>query len=83
MTKIEQLRRTLIRCCYWYYVKSRPLISDYAFDMLFKELEALERKNTAPFVAIPDSPTQMIYGDLESQYPDWAKTKVLSEPLEE
>jgi len=82
-TRIEQLRRTLIRCCYWYYVKVEPLIPDHTYDMLFKELEGLERKNTAPFVATPDSPTQMIYGDLESQYPSWAKSKVLAESLEE
>ena len=74
MKKIEQLKRDLIRYCYWYYVKAKPLISDYDFDMLFKELQKLEDNNT-----IPDSPTQMIYGDLESQYPDWAKNKLLGE----
>lgn len=72
-THIKKLRRKLIKCCYWYYVKSEPLISDYAFDMLFKELETLEKISDCVFYPTPYSPTQMIYGDLESQYPAWAK----------
>jgi len=71
---IEKLRRKLIKCCYWYYVKSEPLISDYTFDMLFKELEELEKIPDCVFYPTPYSPTQMIYGDLDSQYPTWAKT---------
>lgn len=74
MEKIEQLKRDLIKYCYWYYVKADPLISDYTYDMLFKKLQDLESGN-----ATSDSPTQMIYGSLESQYPDWAKDKLLSE----
>lgn len=70
MKKVERLKRNLIRYCYWYYVKARPLISDYDFDILFKILQDLEGDN-----ADPDSPTQMIYGDLGSQYPDWAKER--------
>lgn len=73
MKKIEAQKRWLIRCCYWYYVKSQPLISDYAFDMAFKELEKREQS-----VGVIDlkSPTQMIYGDLEDQYPEWAKEQI-------
>lgn len=70
MAKIEELRRELIKYCYWYYVKSQPLISDYNYDMRFKELEKLEEG----LEEIPkDSPSQVIWGDSESQYPDWAK----------
>lgn len=68
MTEIELLKRILIKYCYWYYVKANPLVSDYTYDMLFKKLQGLEKDNAAS-----NSPTQMIYGDLESQYPDWAK----------
>ncbi len=71
---IERLRRKLIKNCYWYYVKSKPLISDRTYDMLFKELEDLEKIPDCVFYPTPYSPTQMIWGDLESQYPEWAKT---------
>lgn len=69
MTTIE-LKKYLIKCCYWYYVKCDPLISDYEYDIKFKELQALEGDNPTA-----DSPTQIIYGDSESQYPNWAKIK--------
>ena len=68
MTRNE-LKRYLIKCCYWYYVKSDPLISDYEFDMKFKELQRLENG------ADEDSPTQIIWGEQEEQYPDWAKVR--------
>ena len=70
---IEKLRRRLIKCCYWYYVKAEPLIPDYKFDMLFKELEQLEKISDCVFYPTLYSPTQMIYGDLDDQYPMWAK----------
>jgi len=70
MKKVDCMRRWLIRCCYWYYVKTQPLIPDRVYDMLLKELEAREeRENNYD----PNSPTQIIWGDLEEQYPDWAK----------
>lgn len=69
MTK-ETLKRQLIKYCYWYYVKAKPIINDYEFDILFKQLQELEGSEV-----IMDSPTQMIYGDIESQYPKWAKIK--------
>jgi NAD-dependent DNA ligase len=65
----ECLKNFLIRCCYWYYCKANPIISDYEFDMEYKRLQELEEK----YGADEDSPTQKIYGDLESQYPEWAK----------
>ena len=72
--ELEELKRKIIRYCYWYYVKAEPLISDYKFDMLFKYVESLERLVYHEAKDIPfDSPTQMIYGDGESQYPEWAK----------
>jgi len=75
MKKVDCMRRWLIRCCYWYYVKADPLISDYHFDLIFKELEAREKRESN---FDPESPTQIIYGDLEEQYPEWAKKKTNS-----
>lgn len=69
-TKIITLTRFLVRCCYQYYVKADPIISDHAFDLLFKDLQEMEYRAGG---AEPDSPTQIIWGDAEKQYPDWAK----------
>lgn len=67
--QLEQkcLKNYLIRCCYWYYVKAQAMISDHEFDTELKRLQKLEE---ATGVADKDSPTQMIWGDMESQYPD-------------
>lgn len=64
MKELDELKQYIVKCCYWYYVKAKPLIPDPEFDILFKKLQALEEVNGAD----PDSPTQMIYGDQESQY---------------
>lgn len=45
-----------------YYVENSPTLSDYEFDMLLKELEALEKEY--PEFAAPDSPTQKVGSDL-------------------
>jgi len=68
----EQLKKYLIKCCYWYYVKADPLISDKEYDFKVYELKKMENDET---VWDEDSPTQMIWGDLESQYPEWVKVK--------
>ena len=68
---IQKLKVKIIKYCYWYYVKCHPLISDYQFDKLFKELERREKEEGAT----PDSPTQMIYGDRESTYPEYLRNQ--------
>lgn len=75
---IEKVRRQIIKCCYWYYVKGNPIMSDYQFDMLFNELQELETIKDTPFYPTEISPTQMIYGDRDSQYPEWAKNRNLT-----
>jgi len=62
----RKLQRYLIQCSYWYYVKNDPQLTDQEFDRLFAELRKLEEELGAD----PKSPTQMIYGDQESQYVD-------------
>ncbi len=44
-----------------YYVESSPVISDYEFDQLLKELESLETQ--FPDLVTPDSPTQRVGGE--------------------
>lgn len=68
LSKREELARKAIKASYWYYVKSNPILRDYDYDMLFKELEKLESVG----LANPKSPTQKIYGDTEKLYPEWA-----------
>ena len=47
-----------------YYVENSPTLSDYEFDMLLKELEALEKEH--PELVTPDSPTQRVGSDLKT-----------------
>ncbi|MDP4738777.1 MAG: NAD-dependent DNA ligase LigA [Crocinitomicaceae bacterium] len=49
-----------------YYVLNDPQISDYAFDMLLKELEALESQY--PALTDPNSPTKRVGGDLTKKF---------------
>jgi len=58
--RIFQLRETLDQHNYNYYVLDQPTISDYEFDQLLKELQALE--NQYPEFFDSNSPTQRVGG---------------------
>lgn len=60
--RIDTLRKEINRHNYNYYVLNAPEISDRDFDMLIKELEALEMEH--PELADPLSPTQRVGSDL-------------------
>lgn len=64
--RIEELRRQLDEHNHNYYVLSQPTISDFEFDMLLKELEALEKEN--PEFFDPNSPTQRVGSDLNKEF---------------
>ncbi len=49
-----------------YYILSDPEITDLEYDMLYKELERLEREN--PDLVQPDSPTRRVGSDLENDF---------------
>jgi len=49
-----------------YYVESLPIISDYDFDMLVKELEELEKR--FPEFAYDYSPTKRVGGDITKKF---------------
>lgn len=49
-----------------YYVEDNPIISDYQFDMMMKELEALEAEY--PQYKLPDSPTQRVGGEFTDKF---------------
>ncbi len=65
--KIKALRDEIRKHDYHYYVLAQPLITDYEYDMLLKELEELERKY--PHLITPDSPTQRVGSDLTKEFP--------------
>ncbi len=65
-SRIEQLVRDINEHNYKYYILAHPVISDYDFDLLLKELEKLE-KDYPEFVQ-PDSPTQRVGGDITKDF---------------
>ena len=64
--KIEKLRSEIHRHEHRYYVLAEPLISDYEYDQLVKELEKLELQ--FPDLISPDSPTQRVSSDLTKEF---------------
>ncbi|MEE4260574.1 MAG: NAD-dependent DNA ligase LigA [Bacteroidales bacterium] len=64
--RIDELTSLLREHNYKYYVLSTPEISDYDFDILLKELEALEV--TYPEFKLPDSPTQRVGGEPTKEF---------------
>lgn len=84
-SRIKELRQELHRHNYNYYVLNKPEISDYDFDMLMKELQALEQEH--PEFADPNSPTQRVGSDLNEEfrqvthrYPMLSLSNTYSEP---
>lgn len=63
--RIEELREVIRENSRRYYVDNAPVISDYEYDHLMYELEDLEKQY--PEYLTPDSPTQRVGSDLETQ----------------
>ena len=73
--RIEQLKAVLWENSHKYYVENAPTMSDYEYDQLMHELEALEAQY--PEFATPDSPTRRVGSDLEENTPESGFTKRL------
>ena len=58
--RILKLRKTIELNSYKYYVEDNPILEDWEYDALFRELKELEEKN--PHLITPDSPTQRVGG---------------------
>lgn len=56
--RINFLRDEINRHNYLYYVEENPVLSDFEYDELFRELQKLEAEN--PLFITPDSPTQRL-----------------------
>ena len=65
--RIEQLREQIREHEHRYYVLDQPLISDFEFDQLMRELQQLEHEN--PELITLDSPTQRVGGEPAKEFP--------------
>ena len=63
--RIQELRDIINEANRKYYVENSPVLSDFEFDMLLKELEALETEH--PERKTTDSPTQKVGSDLDTK----------------
>lgn len=64
--KIELLRKNLTEHNYKYYVLAEPSISDYEFDKLLEDLQALEKEY--PQFEDPDSPSKKVGGEVNKNF---------------
>jgi DNA ligase (NAD+) len=64
---VERFRNILRFHEYRYYVQNDPLISDFEYDTLYKQLEKFEKEN--PAAITPDSPTQRVGAGLTKDFP--------------
>jgi DNA ligase (NAD+) len=65
--RLEDLRDVLRFHEYRYAILNDPLIADFEYDILYKELEKLEREN--PELVSADSPTQRVANQLTKDFP--------------
>ena len=64
--RIEELTKILEEANYRYYVMDDPVLLDFEYDHMLRELEDLEK--THPEFAQPDSPTQRVGGEALSKF---------------
>ena len=65
-TRIAELRKTLNHHNHLYYVEAAPIIGDYEFDQLMRELATLEAQ--FPELDDPNSPTRRVGSDRISSF---------------
>ncbi|MCJ7514307.1 MAG: NAD-dependent DNA ligase LigA, partial [Anaerolineales bacterium] len=64
--RAAQLRQQIAFHNHRYHVLEAPLLSDYEFDQLLRELVELEAQH--PEIAMPDSPTQRVGGEAAERF---------------
>jgi DNA ligase (NAD+) len=64
--RIEELREQVRYHGHRYYVLDDPVISDNAYDSLYRELEELEAAH--PELVSPDSPTRRVGGEVREEF---------------
>ena len=58
LARLQELRRIIDELSYQYYTLDKPTVTDYEYDMLYRELEQIEKEH--PEWITPDSPTQRV-----------------------
>lgn len=66
VARIERLRKEINRHNHLYYVETKPEISDFEFDAMLSDLEALEKKY--PELQDSSSPTQRVGSDISQGF---------------
>ena len=66
LERIEQLRKELTLYNHKYYVEATPVVSDYEYDRLLRELQDLEAAH--PECYDPTSPTMRVGSDLTNEF---------------
>ncbi len=66
LERIKRLRQELNRHNHLYYVQAKPEISDFEYDSMLKDLEALEKK--FPQLADDASPTRRVGSDISERF---------------
>lgn len=56
--RLLELRKEIDTLSYQYYTLDKPTVTDYEYDMLYRELETIEKAH--PEWVTPDSPTQRV-----------------------
>lgn len=64
--RIKELREKLNYLNHQYYVEAKPIVSDYEFDTLMRELQDLEALH--PELDDPNSPTRRVGSDLTNTF---------------
>ncbi|MCB9232247.1 MAG: NAD-dependent DNA ligase LigA [Bacteroidia bacterium] len=67
--RIDQLTEELKEHNYLYYVLAQPVIPDYEFDLLLRELQDLEE--AFPDLRRADSPTLRVGGEITKEFPSF------------
>ena len=81
--RMKKISKELKHHAYLYYVKDSPEISDEAYDALYQELLALEKR--FPHLRDPESPTLRVGGKIldgfqkvEHHFPQWSFDNIFS-----
>lgn len=64
--RAEKLRQLIVYHEWRYYMLNNPVVSDFEYDLLFKQLEAIEAAQAE--LITPDSPTQRVSTDLSADF---------------
>nr|HRD09207.1 DNA ligase (NAD(+)) LigA [Saprospiraceae bacterium] len=64
--QIDELRKILQFHEWKYYIQNDPVVSDHEYDLLFKQLQAIEKD--FPDLITADSPSQRVATDLITEF---------------